>query len=268
MSNLLIGGSSLMADAVINSVSTEVAALPSENVLNEQPSRVWRTTSDTTQQIIVDLGALTTVNVNFAALLWTNLTTAASIRCRFGPTLVSIGGGTPTFDSGTITPITQAQVDMGRQHYVGFDTDGGAVTRYLKFEISDAANPDGYIQAGRILLGNAWQPAINMQYGNAFGFVDKSRKTRSLGSRLSTLHIPAYLEADFTLGFQSEAEMMDSALPLDHDINAKLDMVYVSDPASTYKHGSIIHGKMSKLSPIVNPRYGIYQKKYNVEEMI
>lgn len=268
MSNILLAGANVMDDAVVNSFTTETSGLPADNVLSEQPSKVWRTTSDASQQIIIDL-ASTFTGVDFAALLWTNLTTAADVRLRMGPTLVSVGAGSPQYDSGTINPITQSQIDISRRHYAGYDSAGDSNSvRYIKFEIDDAANPDGYLEIGRILISKAWQPSINMKYGASFGFNDDSKHKRSLGSRLSTLHVPPYLEGRFTLDFQSEADMMDNALQIDYDVGSRKDMVIVTDPSSTRKHSTIIHGKMMNLQPIINSRYQIFQKRYLIEEML
>ncbi|MCK5769464.1 hypothetical protein [Algiphilus sp.] len=39
-------------------------------------------------------------------------------------------------------------------------------------EITDTANADGYIEFGRLFLGNAWQPGINMSYDSQWGHDD------------------------------------------------------------------------------------------------
>lgn len=49
-------------------------------------------------------------------------------------------------------------------------------------EISDTGNADGYVEFGRVFIGNVWQPAINMNYGSEWGHDDATTVTETEGA--------------------------------------------------------------------------------------
>lgn len=58
--------------------------------------------------------------------------------------------------------------------------DEPTTAKYWLFEIDDAANPDGYIEIGRLYMGMAWQPSLNY-LGNTFGWKPNTTVQQSLG---------------------------------------------------------------------------------------
>ncbi len=56
--------------------------------------------------------------------------------------------------------------------------------RYWRLLIDDTTNADGYIQAGRLILAQAWQPSVNMDWGNKLGYeTDTQSETTLSGAR-------------------------------------------------------------------------------------
>lgn len=53
--------------------------------------------------------------------------------------------------------------------------------RYLKIELSDATNPDGYVEAGRTCVFEAWEPPHNYSPGNADSLIPNTLRTDALG---------------------------------------------------------------------------------------
>ena len=120
--------------------STSNSAFPVANVKTLPVSNVWRSTATSSQILQVVFGAARTVRV--AALINHNLTSSATITL--------IGASNESFTNDRFT--------HGVEPYKGnawalLPTD---VTRQRwRFEISDLANPDGFLSVGVAMLGAA-----------------------------------------------------------------------------------------------------------------
>lgn len=54
--------------------------------------------------------------------------------------------------------------------------------KYWLFEIDDQANPEGFVEIGRLFMGLGWEPSINFSPdGNNFRFIPNTTVTKSLG---------------------------------------------------------------------------------------
>ena len=76
--------------------STEVATFPATNLYQQQPSRVWRTTSKTSQYVIRDLA--NPYRMNSFAIVYHNMSSTATFRLRVGNDATF---ATNLYDSGT-----------------------------------------------------------------------------------------------------------------------------------------------------------------------
>lgn len=56
--------------------------------------------------------------------------------------------------------------------------------RSFRITLNDLANPDGYVQASRLMMGEYWAPAANADYGSDFQWIDNSAQTRTGGNSL------------------------------------------------------------------------------------
>jgi transposase len=48
--------------------------------------------------------------------------------------------------------------------------------RHVRIELDDQDNPDGYLEAGRLIISPAWQPTRNLTYGWTLRHIDESRR--------------------------------------------------------------------------------------------
>jgi len=58
-----------------------------------------------------------------------------------------------------------------------------AFARFWKIEFFDSLNADGYIQFGRLVIGRAWRPAHNYDYGGEFSCEPIYRRVEAVGGR-------------------------------------------------------------------------------------
>lgn len=123
--------------------SSEAPNLPAANLQDPRLSLPWRSTGDSDEWIKIDAGAGNTLNPNCAAIAGHNLSSGATIKIQGNATDVWTA---PTVDE-TITWRAGAMMH--------FFTGSGL--RFWRFHFSDASNPDGYVQIGRLSLGTYLQ---------------------------------------------------------------------------------------------------------------
>lgn len=108
-------------------------------------------TGDTSESIVIDFGADTTINA--IAFLDHNLTSAATVTVEANATNVWT---TPAYTS-TFSTITDPLIAYLSEEY-----------RYLRFTLADAANPDGVIRIGNLYAGGYLQlTQVNAEWGSS-----------------------------------------------------------------------------------------------------
>ena len=125
--------------------------------------------------------------------------------------------------------------------------------RYLTVEIDDTTNAAGYVQAGRLFVANAFQPAINASYGLQSGRDDLSTVTSSIsGVRYATARRRPRTEK-FTLQYALQAEA-DRIHEMYGEIGAVDEVLYVPDPAdSSFSQRYGFLGYLEQLGPLDYP---------------
>lgn len=116
---------------------TESPAYPASNVQDQRLTTVFRSTAVTSQTVTINLGSARSVDT--IAILAHNITSSATITVAAN-TSDSWPGATSqtvTWNAGTMLKFFTA-----------------ASYQYWQFQISDATNTDGYLQIGRLYLGN------------------------------------------------------------------------------------------------------------------
>lgn len=202
------------------------AALPLANLQDQRLAKVARSTND-------DL-ASTIVNVDFAdqkylyifAIPKHNLTIDALIRVRLGN---DVTFAADNYDTGwvkaypTIYPadmplwddpgtwdgyLAQDDYDRGLTfgwpHVLSSPTNG----RYLRLEINDTANPDGYVDLGRLITASGYIPVINFERGANLGWQTNSTSVESDGGAMFHNEKPRRRVFNCVLADQSENEAM------------------------------------------------------------
>ena len=197
MANILLLSPS-DSDAATLVADSEVSTLPAANLQNIQPKKKWRTTS-LTPYLTLDFGAAGCAANGFA-LIGHNLTSAATIRVRGKATFPVTSSPTVDTTASSAWPATGKPADTYWPHYLSWLAWSNAVAlRYWRVDIADSGNADGYVQAGRLMLGTYWQPTTNfdlagtplgrdqrdVQTVTAYGEIFTDRRARSAARRFS-----------------------------------------------------------------------------------
>ena len=282
MSNMIIGAVNYVDSGTLT-VDDEVASLPGTYLQDRQIVRVWRNTQ-LTAQIDVDFGQGRILD--FMALIKNNISTTGTIRWR----LSNVSNfATTVYDSGVVDawPIVEefGTLPWGIFSWGGylnptvaaeytisaFDIlDNTVQARYLRIDISDPDNADGYLQAGRLLAGPAYRPSINYANGVEFEFVDESRVTKSRGGQTFVDEVERFRRIRFDLINLPENEIFQNVFnQIDRlkGIAGDIFIVPQPDKASTWPTQNI-YGRVTNTDPIVNSSLTYYGRRIEVEELI
>lgn len=77
------------------------------------------------------------------------------------------------FDNFWFGGLTEEERDQFTPLFYTFFPDALLVNVVDVF-IEDTANPAGFVEFGRVFIGDAWQPKVNMELGCSMGYVDES----------------------------------------------------------------------------------------------
>lgn len=282
MSKMIISAINYVDSGTLT-VDDEVGTLPGTYLQDRQLVRVWRNTQ-TTAQIDVDFGQGRIID--FMALVRHNISTTGTIRWR----LSNVSNfATTVYDSGVVDawPIVEefGTLPWGVFSWGGylnptvaadytisaFDVlDSTVQARYLRVDISDASNTDGYLEAGRLISGPAYRPSINYANGVEFEFVDESRVTKSRGGQTFIDEVERFRRIRFDLINLPENEIFQNVFnQLDRLKGVAGDILIIPQPdkPSTWITQNI-YGRITNTDPIINSALTYYGRRIEVEEMI
>lgn len=296
-SNAMICAVNRLDEATIT-VGSEYVSLPKANLKDRRLSKVWRSQvvtapvnspvgyRDTTAGrtwLEIDLGQTRVLDV--FSLLSHNLTQDATIRVRLSsvadfsttiydsgmvPAWPSIGGygSLPwgVFSWGEIIAPAEASF----YSIMSLQIISQVSARYVRLDIVDSSNPDGYVEAGRIWVGPAWKPSQNIQFGWNIGFVDDSTVSYSRSGQAFVDEKSRRRVLEFVLANIPESEMYGNALDfIDRRKGVSGDLLVIPQPNRPDLFiNEVIYGRMKNLQPIQHPDYSGRQKQFVVEEII
>jgi hypothetical protein len=216
MANLRLVTSNVV-DAATLSSSDFQASLPVTNLQLEGRARVART---------VNASGTKTINGNFAGatvcsalvLYGHNLSGTATWRLRLYGSINQ--GGAVVYDSTTLQP--QNVIGWGSFQW-GVEPWGsstfrdweqpfwtlffnGVLALSFRLELVDTPNPAGYLQAGRLLIGNYLSPAYNPEYGLGLTWDTNSQQRRTLGGSVRTDRRASFRRLSFDLAELNNTE--------------------------------------------------------------
>lgn len=284
--NILMLGFPNHIDTASLTAGSAVASLPASNVQNRQVTYKWRTDTLDSADTYIEADFTTPQPVSGVAIVGHNLGPDATIRVRIGndPTFV-----TNLYDSGVIEAVQVIEpfgsLPWGLFHWGGKFSEDELATmtvnrflvlpemvsaRYMRIDFVDEANGDGYLEVGRIICGPAVQPTVNMQYGWGEGWEDTSTHSYSRGGQTWSDEQPRRRVLRFTLAYLGENEIFGSFYnTLDRAKGTFGDMFVAPKPNSTeLLHNQAFYGRMRTIEPLFNTMYGVWEKAFEIEELL
>lgn len=206
-----------VSDAATLTSADFAVSLPVGNLQLEGRARVARTVDATgTKTIEGDLAGAAVVGA--CVLYGHNLTSQAEWRLRIWDGVGQTG--TVTYDSGTVPALAAlgwgsfgwGMVPWGASVFTGWGSAYSVLwfpavgARSFRIELDDDANPAGFVQAKRLLLGPYFEPAVNLEYGLNLYWEEDSVQRRTQASSLRTDPGPRYRVLAGNLGHLDEVE--------------------------------------------------------------
>ena len=280
---IIISSENYVDSASTLTADSAVSTLPVTNLQDIQIVKVWRTNSATSAEINIDLGSQKIMD--FFALIAHNLSTAATVRWR----LSNDNFSTTLYDSGTLD--AWAPVEQFGGSPWGVFTWGGLplvsvislynastftllpsaqIARYIRLNIADSTNSAGYLEAGRLIAGPAYQPTINYANGVSLEFVDDSRVTKSRGGQVFVDEVRKYRRITFDLNHLPESEIFNNVFNnIDRVKGVSKDVLVIPQPSDSATWlTQNIYGRLAAVGPIENTTLSRYSRIMTIEEII
>lgn len=261
------------------------AGLPLANLLRPEFAYLARSTdlAAASTQFWVDLGV--TRDIRVAAVPRSNLSSAAQIRlrgctaqdagtavCDTGWTDIypviyppgSLFWGNPSLWRGRMSAEDAALFPMPWSHV----WPGSRIARWWLLEISDPANPAGYVQLPRILLSPGWQPSLNMVYGASLAIEDPSLTATSLGGAVFFDRRTKSRVVRFSLADLPDSEALVQANDMVQRLGTSGQLFFAWDPQTPqHAHRRDFLARMRTLSALEAAAFGRMTATYELVEI-
>ncbi|AUN31233.1 hypothetical protein [Niveispirillum cyanobacteriorum] len=138
-------------------------------------------------------------------------------------------------------------------------------------EVADPSNNDGYLDFGRLMIGQSWQPPgfDGHDYGSAIQVVDTSTVQRTRGNRRIVGDQRIYRTWEIKLSYQTQA----TALGVFHDLQMRLGksgsmlIIWDDEAAFSVRSRLTLYCALSGTSPITISDADAWDVTLSVEEL-
>lgn len=121
-------------------------------------------------------------------------------------------------------------------------------------EFDDAANPDGFVQAGRIFMAPFWQPVYNASFGATLGWETGTEVQRSLSGAEYFDYRRPYRVAQFKFNTMTEDEGLGGPFEIMRQVGIDGEVFFMWNPEDTlHKPRRQFLGRLRTLSPLEFP---------------
>lgn len=235
--------------ATVLSASDAISTLPAENLRHPHVAKIWRA-SGASATITLDAGG--EVAADALGLFGTNLTATGALSLTATP-------------GGAVATAMQSISDDHDQAIAVFD--GRVTAQIWELSLSDASLAQ--LEVGRLFLGPVMRPAVNVELPVRWGIEDPSEVRTTAGGQRLTFKRPVRRTAQFGWSALSENEAVGDLLGrLDRISGRRQDVLFVQDEEAVGEalHERAIWGRLGQLDPVEHPSFGVYAKRYRIEE--
>lgn len=146
--------------------------------------------------------------------------------------------------------------------------DGSYSARYMRIEIDDAGNTDGYVQIGRVFAGGGIVPTYNMSYGYSEQWESMSTVTEAESGSEFFSGGRGYRVARPSFEVLSASEVR-TLTEMQRRLGVTGEVLWGPNPADAehmQRFGFL--ARMRTLSPIEYPYYNIHRQAFEMKEII
>jgi hypothetical protein len=224
------------SDAGTLTADSEVTTLGAANLLDMDPAKKWRSNGVTTAALTLVLAA--PIAADTLALVAHNLSGVGTLRVRGADSEANLTAA-PAVDTGWVSawPVTGKPTTPGWPHFTSLVRwTAAGLFQYWRIDIADASLALTYLEAGRLVLGEAWQPSFNFDIGGTplgFDSMDVQSKTpygRTFTDRRTTSPARLFEIAFYALTVR---EAFDGAAEIQRLRGLWGDVICCLDPAAS-----------------------------------
>jgi hypothetical protein len=169
-----------------------------------------------------------------------------------------LNAGEPGYSDGE---LTQAQLDAGYQYdLIAFPT-AGTIAQFWRTELDDTTNAAGYVEIGRLVIANGYQPTINFSNGASLGVQTSTTRTETDGGAFYFNERPRRRLFNGVIEYLGIDEALVRLYEMERLLGTHEQFLFVYDPADTYHlHRRAFVATLAELSPMSMP-YAPYGSK-------
>jgi hypothetical protein len=248
--------------------TTTAGSLAVSNLLTDRKSEVWRSTATSAELTVTWASA---VEISMVALAFSNLSPTATVNVAFYTLYTD---SAPAWTSPT---VLCSPVSVDPTGPVGFGGGVYAATWFaahtaqkIVITVADSSNPQGYIQASRLIAGTYWSPDRNVESDSVkIGMQEDTKHFRSESGSLWTDRGPMYKKLSFDLSYMTASDRNTIWRIIAG--NGMSNAVYVSlMPESTDAWEEQIHsiyGRLSSSSALTYKYSHLHATQLQLEEV-
>lgn len=239
---------------------SQVQVAPASNLATDIGAEPWQTAGVRT----VENGAWVEIDAG-EEVAWrafwigrSNLTDEAEVRFLLGSTK----GLSDIYDSGPLGGLVP-----GYQQLVHV-ADADIMARYLRIEVDDPDNPDGFIRIGLAYGGSVFQPQRGIEYGASFGVAGLRQDITTRGGQ--TYPVALYQQRQWQVSFPAltEAEMYGEGLEIQRAAEMGANVLFVPRPGNGREQQEAVFGMLQSRSTFGFPHWGLRSWAFTVTERL
>lgn len=212
-------------DASVTGFGTIAAAAPASDVLNQAPGSRCRWTATASAALEFDLGG---IDWDTIAILAHTAGASDTWRIRADANESDLAGGSATVDINGWSFWPLSGKPTGRDVYHSFYRHSAVLSlQWLRLDFTLAAAP---FEIQRIMIGKAFQPGINIDFGYGAGYQATGLKDRSVGGHAWGTPGRPLAVRRVTLSALTEAELYGSLHPILRNRGAEQDCFVCLEP--------------------------------------
>lgn len=288
MANLILGFPNRVDGATLSG-GAWVEAKPLDNLKDRLLSRVARTIDVATGSTWFKLDFGRQRNIRIIALIAHNLSFSAKLRIRaanvadYSTTVYDLESDVwgalvnadwnideLEWENDNYWAGTYTQEDFGGQTAVSSRILPESVNaRYWRFDIKDTQNAAGFVDIGRLFIGDAFlHPRYNYAYGGSLGYETDTVVEKSLGGAEFFDPRESLRVMRFDLPLMSDEEGFSQALELTRRAGIHKEIFVVADPDdNAFGPQRNFLGRLRQLNPLEQAMYQLNSMSFEIKEL-
>lgn len=259
------------ADRATLSSSATAGSLGVSNLVTDIKSAVCRST---TTSLTITATWPTAETLGAAVFAFTNCTDNATITVS---AYTLQGDSTPVY---TDTFVASRGAVTNSRGVNNFAYGGGVYARAwfaqkvtvqkLVITLSDPNNPQGYVEAGRLIVGDYWLPSFGVEQANTSMTVnDSSTQTRTHAGDMYVTVLPRYKKMSLSMPSLDKTDRVPlwSILYNNGMVKPVFVSVFPNNSDPNMEHANQMYGRLSTSPSMQSPYYDYLAAKLDVEEI-